>query len=198
MGRCDGDHLLFEWLRCPNSGLTATKAAQLFVDNCVAVMGLPNDILSDNDHLITSKFFTRLCELTGIEQHSAILHRPRGNGRAENAVRMVIEILRRSLTQLRQPWITALPWALFQLNDLPGVTQRHAPHKLVFGRDPVSMGDIPALCVSREVPEAEQWFKQMDALRLEAKNTAKKTHQTQTERFRRRHTEPVYQPGDRV
>ena len=43
---------------CRKSGLTAEKAANLFLRHVVAFFGLPHEILSDNDHLINSKFLT--------------------------------------------------------------------------------------------------------------------------------------------
>ena len=60
-------------------------------------MGLPNEIVSDQDHLISSKFFQTLCGLVGIDQHFSIIYRPKGNGRAEAAVKAIVNILRISL-----------------------------------------------------------------------------------------------------
>ena len=42
---------------CAKKGLTAQMAADLFLTHSVAFMGLPLEILSDNDNLITSEFF---------------------------------------------------------------------------------------------------------------------------------------------
>lgn len=131
-------------LPCLKKGLTAQKLAKLYLERCVALMGLPNEVLSDNDHLITSFFFRTLFEMSGVEQHSSVVYRPRGNGRAETAVKSVIEMLRRALVEQDKPWIDVLPWVMYQLNDLPGVDDKHSPHKIVFGRDPVGLGDIPA------------------------------------------------------
>ena len=98
---------------CKKEGLTAKKVAVLFLNNCVAFMGLPNEIVSDNDHLISSFFFTTLCELVGIEQHFSIIYRPKGNGRAEAAVKAVVSMLRTVLTDHATTWITVLPWVVF-------------------------------------------------------------------------------------
>ena len=108
---------------CLKEGFTARKAAHPFLERCVAFMGIPLEILSDNDNLITSEFFRALCDYLGIVQHTAIIYRPRGDGRAERAVRSVIEILRRTLNaaKLKGDWIRVLPWAVFLQNSLPGV-----------------------------------------------------------------------------
>ena len=67
---------------CRKLGLTAPLAAELFLRHCVSFMGLPFEILSDNDTLITSEFFTSLCETLGITQFRSVIYRPKGNGRA--------------------------------------------------------------------------------------------------------------------
>ena len=71
-------------------GLNAERAASLFFQNCVHIFGLPAEILSDVDHLIKYHFFTCLCRQSGIRQHQSVIYRPKGNGRAETAVRLTI------------------------------------------------------------------------------------------------------------
>ena len=97
-------------------------------------MGIPLELLSDNDNLITSEFFRALCDYLGIVQHTAVINRPKGDGRAERAVRSVIEILRRTLTaaKLRGEWIRILQWAVFLQNSLPGVLAGYSPNKSCF------------------------------------------------------------------
>lgn len=171
---------------CLKRGLTAEKVATLFLERCVALMGIPNEILSDNDHLICSKFFVTLCQLAGIEQHSAIVYRPKGNGRAEIAVKSVIEMLRRVL-------------ALSDLtNDLPGVDGKCSPHKIVFGRDPIGFGAVPACLGQRHNASAEIWFAELQQLRLEVQKRISDQHQKLHDYFSKKFKNFVYEPGDRV
>ena len=121
---------------CRKEGLTAKVVAQLFLEKCVSFMGLPNEIVSDNDHLLSSHFFTTLCDLVGIEQHFSIIYRPKGNGRAEAAVKAVVSMLRTVLADSKSNWLNVLPWVCFQLNNLPGLCSKYSPFKIVFGRDP--------------------------------------------------------------
>ena len=185
-------------LPCRKLGLTAESCADLFMKHCVAIMGLPNEILSDHDHLICSKFFVRLLDLCGVEQHTGIIYRPKGNGRAENAVKMVVNILRRTLAEFPGDWLQALPWALFRFNDLPGVDNMLSPHKIVFGRDPVGLGDLPLLRGLREVPSCDQWFSQLDNLRKSVFKTLTDVHAKFKLSFQKKHPNVQYQPGDRV
>ena len=142
-------------------GLNAERAASLFLQNCVHIFGIPAEILSDVDHLITSHFFTCLCRQSGIRQHQSVIYRPKGNGRAETAVRLTIESLRKLLNEVTHEstnWVTALPLAVWNLNDLPGVYNPYSPHYLVFGRNPISFGDVPPLEEPQDCPDAVSYF----------------------------------------
>ena len=188
----------FIGILCRKAGLTAEKVANFFLRNVVAVFGLPHEIMSDCDHLINSKFFNTLCALSGVTQHTSIIYRPRGNGRAETAVRLVVDMLRRSLAYDHVPWIQVLPWALWQLNDLPGVNGVHSPHKIVFGRDPIGLGDAPQLRLSRPAANAEKFTEDIQALRRQVRDRLVRLHEENSARFNRHHVSPEYPVGDRV
>ena len=162
--------------------------AALYLRYVVAVFGLPHEIMSDCDHLINSKFMNTLCALSGVTQHTSIIYRPRGNGRAETAVRLVIEMLRRSLVETASPWIQALPWALWQLNELPSVDEHHSPHAIVFGREPIGLGDAPMLRTSRSSAIAEEWFHELQRRRHEVQQRIEKLHARLAESFRAKHS----------
>jgi len=183
---------------CRKAGLTAEHCARLFLEHVVAFFGLPFEIMSDNDHLINSKFMQTVCTLAGISQHTSILYRPQGNGRAEAAVRAVVDILRKSLTAHPRPWIQALPWCLWQLNDLPGVDGSHSPHKIIFGRDLIGFGDHPALHHPRSSAAAEEWMQNIQKMRKEVQSTVQKLHNHLSHKFMQHRKTVIYEPGDRV
>ena len=58
---------------CRKKGLTAQSAPQLFLVKCVHFMGVPYEIFSDNDNLITSDFFEKLCVHLGIVHRRAVM-----------------------------------------------------------------------------------------------------------------------------
>ena len=47
--------------------------------------GMPREIHSDNQSIISPEFFDAPCSLAGITQAKSIVHRPQSNGRAERA-----------------------------------------------------------------------------------------------------------------
>jgi len=183
---------------CRKSGLTSKRIAEIFLEKCVSFMGIPNEIVSDNDHLISSSFFTTLCDLCGIEQHFSIIYRPKGNGRAEAAVKSVVSMLRMSLATSKKTWIDVLPWVLFQINSLPGLNNQHSPFKIVFGRDPPFIGDIPPSKSSRTNVDCEIWFQNMDELRRSVQAKVIEKHQEVSSAFRKRFAQVVYAPGEKV
>ena len=179
-------------------GLTAEKMAAMYLQQVVATFGLPHEIMSDCDHVINSRFMNTLCALSGVTQHTSIIYRPRGNGRAETAVRLVVDMLRRALVEMPTEWPQALPWALWQLNELPGVDGAHSPHTLVFGREPIGLGDAPGYRIGRSSDLAEQWFQKIQKLRQEVQQRIKDLHARLTRRFQKTHSCAEYQRGDRV
>ena len=101
-------------------GLDAANSARIFLERFVSFMGILREILSDNDHLVTSEFSKTFCAQSGIEQHQRVIYRPQSRGRADVAVKAVVNALRRFLEERPGNWFEALPMALWGLNDLPG------------------------------------------------------------------------------
>ena len=55
-------------LPCRKKGLMAEKAAELFLERCVFLMGLLKDITADNAGIINGIFWNTLFTLSGVEQ----------------------------------------------------------------------------------------------------------------------------------
>jgi hypothetical protein len=172
--------------------------ARLFMQYCVLFMGLPQTIMSDNDHLITSEWFQTLCKMCGIEQHSSIVYRPQGNGRAERAVQSVVQTLRLVMADTKAKWLTALPWALFVLNNQPGLIQPYSPHKIVFGRDPVGPGMLPFEGVTKISQSCKAWFNELIELRNQVRQSIIKAHKDAARILRRQFKVQTFEPGDKV
>ena len=128
-------------IRCCKVGLTSRKAARLFLHRCGFFMGLPREIQAHNQSIISSTFFNALYNLAGMEQAKSIQYRPKSNDRADRAVHSTINTLRQYLLSRKVSSLDALPLALWGLNDLPGAVTPYSPHRLVFGCDPIGVGD---------------------------------------------------------
>ena len=183
---------------CLEEGLTAEKAAELFLDRCVFFTGLPTEIMSDNDKVVSKQFFETLCALSGVEQHKGVIYRPHSNGRAEVAVKLVVNSLRRYLAERKCNWVHALPLALWCLNDLPGVVSPYSPHRLVFGRDPIGFGDCPPHELEYGQEDALQFFDRVSKERQLVQTRLTKIHADARKKWMAKHPPLSLSVGDRV
>ena len=93
--------------------LTALAVADVYLERLVPVMDMRQEIVSDQDHLVTAEFFSVLCELSGISMKQSTIKRPQSNARAERAVQVVVESLRQWLVKTtQQNWAQLLPLAI--------------------------------------------------------------------------------------
>ena len=189
-------------LPCRKKGLTAEKAAELFLEPCVFLMGLPKDITADNAGIINGKFWDTLFTLSGVEQCKTEIYRPSSNGRAERAVQTVTNTLRNFLEQSGREgstWPQLLPQALWGLNDLPGVISGFSPHRLLFGREPVGFGDVAPLVDEFDGAEdAEQFFDRLVEERAHVQSKLTALHKKEEAQFLKKHPPQRFQPGDWV
>ena len=77
------------WKQC----LVRPWAADLVLQCFMFFTGNPKEIMRDNHIVITNDFYRSLCERMGIGTHKGVIHRPSSNGRAENAVKLVVNVL---------------------------------------------------------------------------------------------------------
>ena len=178
--------------------IDARQLARLFLTRVMPVTGIPDKIFSDRDKLITSSLFTTLSELSGIEMSQLAAYRPQANGRAENAVHMVIQSLRKVIAQSgKKNWPELLPLALWTLNDLPGPAG-YSPHRLVFGHEPMGLGDCPPISPTAGCEDALQFFERLISERKLVQKRLTDIHRKAMEEYRRLHPITVYRPGEKV
>ena len=179
--------------------LDAQGLADMYLERVVPIMGLPQEIFSDQDHLVTAEFFKELCSLSGIAMKQSTIKRPQSNGRAERAVQVVVESLRQWLLKTSSKnWAQLLPLAIWASNDIPGPISGYSPHYLVFGRNPVGFGDCPPVVPQSESRDAVGFFKKLVADRKMVQNELNRLHRRKAEQFLKAHPPHVYVFGERV
>ena len=95
-------------------------------------------------------------------------------------------------------WLEALPLALWGLNDLPGAVAPYSPHRPVFGRDPVGVGNRPPVVDREGCEDATQSFKRVGAERAMVQEKLEAIHKKKLEKFLKEHPPSVFVAGDRV
>ena len=181
------------------AGLTCADVAQLMVDRVFVHFGLPSAIYSDHDHLINAEFCKEFFRLSGVDEYKSPVYKPKSNGRAKNAVQLVVQSLRKLLEQKgSKDWVVLLPLAIWGLNDLPGRVTGFSRYRLVFGRHPVGFGDCPPILRHTHCKDTAEFFTQLTADREMVRDKLTAIHKKATEDFRRRHPLQVFQPGEKV
>ena len=84
-------------------GLSKEEVAELFLEECVFFTAIPCEVLSDNAKSFDNKFVHIVCQIAGIDKHQCLLYSHKTNGRAERAVKIVVESLRLYLRDTNTP-----------------------------------------------------------------------------------------------
>jgi hypothetical protein len=107
---------------------TAISVAQAFFDNIVRLHGLPCSIVSDQEPVFTSAFWTELFTLTGVKL------------RLSSAFHRVLGVYLRCLVgdQPKQ-WLRWLPWVEYCYNSSYQTALQTMPFEVVYGRAPPTL-----------------------------------------------------------
>ena len=95
-------------------------------------------------------------------------------------------------------WVTALPLALWNLNDLPGVYNPYSPHYLVFGRNPISFRDVPPLEEPQDCPDATQYYSIRKKISGEVQKAVQAIHSKIAARYEKTFSGKRYAKGEKV
>ena len=182
-----------------NCKMTKEVLADLFVTRIFTQWGLPKELFSDHDKLMDSEWFEHYCKLCGVEEHMAPVYKPKANGRAENAVRLVVDSLRRILEQkCSRDRVRLLPLALWVLNDVPGPVSGYSPHRIIYGGQPVGFGDVPPAIPRDGRADAATFFKQLVKDRKMVRDKLASIHRKEAAKFLKRHPRQIFKEGEKV
>jgi hypothetical protein len=120
-------------------GLTSKQVAFLMHERWIPIMGIPQEICSDLGQQFKAQWFKTFCALKGIMHAEAISYRSQTNGRAEHAISLVLDALRKIHQDKGLSWPEALPQALQHIRCTTGVCGL-SPSQVVFGRDDLQQG----------------------------------------------------------
>ena len=113
---------------------TTKDIAELMFHEVYRLHGLPRAIISDQDILFTSLFWTHLNKLIGICQKMSSAYHPETNGSTERANRTIGQILRACIGPNQKDWVMQLPAIEFAINAAQSKSTRYAPFFLNTGQ----------------------------------------------------------------
>ncbi|KAK8924197.1 hypothetical protein KSP39_PZI019370 [Platanthera zijinensis] len=94
-------------------------------------------IVTDNGPQFASAEFTSFCEQLGIDLRFASVHHPRSNGQVEAANKIIVNLLKKKVENLRGSWVEQLPSVLWALRTTPNTATGETPFKLSHGCEAV-------------------------------------------------------------
>lgn len=115
---------------------TAPATAERLLDGVYAYVGLPREVISDQDVLFTAAFATALNRHMRIQQNFAVARRKEADGLAERQMRTVRQFLRAFCNESRTDWHTLLPAAMFACNSAINAATGLSPLHVLLGRAP--------------------------------------------------------------
>lgn len=95
--------------------------------------GIPDEILTDNGTVFTSKYTKSLMATLGIKQIRTSPYHPQTNGMLERWHRTIKTIIRK--LDKPEKWASTLPMALFAARDAPHGSTGFSPFQLLFGHN---------------------------------------------------------------
>lgn len=183
--------------------VTAEKFANIFFDNWYCENGLPLNIISDRDHLFTSKFWDALHKISGVKLKMSTSFHPQTDGSSKRTYKTVVQALRYHVDRNQHGWVRALPRVRFDLMNTVNASTGFSPFQLRMGRSPriipplvTSTDDAPP---SPEEFRAQELFRRLELDCAEAQENlllAKVSQAIQHDKDRA--PEHVYKEGDYV
>lgn len=183
-----------------NTEINAERFAKLFFDVWYCDNGLPLEIVSDRDHLFTSKFWAALHSLSGVKLKMSTAFHPQTDGASERTNKTVIQALRYFVDRQQKGWVDALPRVRFAIMNTKNESTNFSPFELRMGRSPRIIPPIvPNPHPSTEQASAFEIIQKLDLDCTEARDALIYAKVNQAH-FANQHRSPeeVYQVGDFV
>lgn len=118
---------------------TAMSVAQAFFDQIVHLHDVHCSIVGDRDPVFTSKLWSELFRLSGVQLRlSSAFHR-QIDGQSEVTNRVLGVYLRCLAGDRPRSWLRWLPWAEYCYNTSFQTALKTTPFQVVYGRDPPPM-----------------------------------------------------------
>jgi hypothetical protein len=119
---------------------TASKVADLFVDNVYRLHGLPLSIVSDRDPVFTSSFWRSVFRATGTKLKMSTAHHPQTDGQTERVNQSIECYLRCFISAHPHQWSKWIPLCEFWYNTNWLASLGKSPFEILYGRPPRYFG----------------------------------------------------------
>ncbi|XP_068309704.1 uncharacterized protein [Pyrus communis] len=104
-----------------------------------------------------AKFFQKY----GIKQHMSMLRYPQGNRQAKSSNKMILDCLKKSLTNKKGKWPDELPGYLWAYRTTKRQATGETPFSLAFGSEAIIHPNVIKLSIIALLPSIKQNSKEM-------------------------------------
>ncbi|KAK8918566.1 hypothetical protein KSP39_PZI021170 [Platanthera zijinensis] len=159
-----------KWIEARALAKTTSQIVKNFIWGEIACrFGIPLAIVTDNGPQFASLELEDFCKQLGTDLRFASVHHPRSNGQVEAANKLIVNLLKKKVTNLKGNWAEQLPSVLWALRTTPNSATGETPFKLSHGSEaliPVEFEVLSPRVVAAEDGNEEWRLENEDAQRL--------------------------------
>jgi hypothetical protein len=119
---------------------SASKVAQVFLDNIFRLHGMPTHIVSDRDPIFTSTFWKEFFKLAHTTLCMSSAYHPQSDGQTERVNQCLETYLRCFVHSCPRQWLKWLSLAEFWYNTSQHSALGRSPFEVLYGRSPRHFG----------------------------------------------------------
>ncbi|XP_052114097.1 uncharacterized protein LOC127745436 [Arachis duranensis] len=131
----------------PLARVTAEKVRSFIWKNIICRFGIPKEIISNNGRQFTDNKLASFLKSFNIQHHFSSVKHPQTNGQAEAANRVILQAMRKKLSDAKGEWVKLIPEILWSYNTTIQSITGETPFKLVYESEaliPIEVG-VPTL-----------------------------------------------------
>ena len=164
---------------CPLEGISTEEVSEALVD-IYSRMGIPNEILTDQDTHFTSDLMKEVGRLLSVGQMTTTPYHPICTGIIERLNGTLKKMLRRMCAEQPKQWDRYLPALLFAIREATHDSLGFSPFELLYGRTVRGpMAILKELMISEQVePEIKSTFEYVLNLKDPLKDTCELAQQS--------------------
>lgn len=121
---------------------SSAKSVAQALFQVISRVGIPKEILTDQDTSFMSRTLRELYELLGIKSIRTSVYHPQTDGLVERLNKTLKSMIRKFITEDERNWDRWLDPLLFAVQEVPKASTGFSPFELLFGRKPRGVLDL--------------------------------------------------------
>jgi hypothetical protein len=180
---------------------SAAEVAEIFMREVFRHHGMPANLITDRDTRFTSRFWTEVCNLMGMQQAMSSAYHPQTDGQTERVNRVMEDMLRHFVSSEQDDWDRVLPCVEYAINNSYHESIKTTPFQITYGERPRS--PLENLLITRNMdqvrcPAAKELAVKMQAAVGRARTAMLEAQQRQKANADGKRRDITFAVGDQV